>query len=375
MGINCCGRAEDPSQLENCLEEVIYPVNSYIKDSVRIPEEYLKEVDERNETFKPQYIPDNSLHCRVFACYDENLFNLWVDAGTTLQFFVTGTWYLFEGLKKISSDGDHENQSVYNFPLGCLLGRIQGGPLFEINNKSKYTSRTSGSLVMFQNNGSFETNPFGYLEVYVIGAKPFKRNEIEKLLGWDIGTVDTTVGSSYLTDKEKDLLILINKLRHSPGKFADKYLSHLIGCNKFYEDVFKILKQLDKGERNYSESTDLSIDCPLMLKPNYKLDKLAKKHGKDLSITGELGHISIEGLKLEDRLRSNEIFTNSYSEMCCFGKSCPISILLQLILDDDEVDNSPNRETIILGKFNQIGIAIQNHKVYGSSCIITLVYL
>lgn len=380
MGINCCARGVDKSQqLENLGLEALFPINCYIKESVIVPESHSKLMydHETTEIIKPLYIPNNAVHCRVFASYDENQYNLWVDAGTTLEFYVIGEWYLFEGLKTISCEGDHDSQLAYNYPLGSLLGRVNGGALFQISNLSKYQSRVSGSLVLFQNNGSYETNPFGFLDVFIVGAKILKRNEIDLLLGWNITLIDTTVGSTYMSDKEKDLLILINKLRNDPKRFAQIYLTHLRNFSHFYENAFKLLCEKDNAKSvNHIEfSSDLDGENPSMLRPNFSLNKISKKHGKDLEITGQVGHVSIEGLDLQERLRSFDISSQNYSEICSFGKSCPVSIILQLIVDDDEVNNSHNRETIISGNFNHIGISIQNHKEYGSSCIITLIYL
>lgn len=375
MGVSCCNRAEDQYQLDSNNSKIMFPLNSYIKDSINVPEEWQSVVEEK-PVIKPTIVPEAAVHCRVYACYDENIFPIWVDVGSTLQFYVLGNWYLFDGMRKVGSEGDTENQSIMNFPLGSLLGHVQGGSLFEINNKSKYYSKKSGYLMMLQNNGSYETNPFGYIDVFVLGGKIYKWNEIERLSGWNYNMIDTGVGAYYLGEKEKDLLVLLNKLRYNPSKFAEKYLSHLSGMSSYYEETFRALSRIGfNPDQSDGFSVSSTIESSSLLKPEYKLYKIAEKHGKDLNSTGNVGHISIEGLKLDERLRSFDIDSDCYSEVCSFGKACPIGILLQLLVDDDEIDNSQNRDTLIFGNFSHAGISIQRHKTYGFSCIITLVKL
>lgn len=379
MGVTCCNRIEDPEQMDNFNNKIIYPINSYLKDDLLVPEDYLSSSNKnKNSHEKPHNIPENAYHLRVYACYDENIFPIWVDIGTSLSFQVSGHWYLFNGTKKIGPEGDHENQDVMDFPLGCLLGHVQGGECFMIENKLKYTSKSKGYLMMFQNNGSYETNPFGYLDVYVTGGKIYKYHELERLSGWNYNIIDTNEYAYYLSEKEKDLVILLNKLRTNPAKFAAKYLSHLVGMNTYYEETYNTLISM---QRNYDEqttdkgSTYSNFESERVLKSDLNIYKIAEKHGSDLDKTGTVGHTSAEGLKLEERLKSFGVESNCFSEVCSFGKSCPIGILLQLLVDDEDINNSQNRETLIENNFSHVGVSIQKHKTYGYSCVITLVKL
>ena len=145
MGVSCCTRIEDPEYIESQLPKIIHPINSYVKDDIILPVD--TNIDYYEETSRPNNIPDNAFHLRVYASYDESIFPIWIDVGTTINFFVTGTWWLFNGDTEITSEGVTDNVEVYGFPLGCLLGHVQGGPVFEINNKTKYVSKHQGYLM------------------------------------------------------------------------------------------------------------------------------------------------------------------------------------------------------------------------------------
>lgn len=373
MGIMCCSRADDQNQLDDGNTKIQFPVNQYIRHSVVVPENC--SIPEEAVISRPKNIPSSAIHCRVYACYEENVFPIWIEVGVNIEFIVVGNWYLFNGEKMVGCEGDDENVLIMNHQLGSLLGHIQGGPLFQIYSGLKYQSRKAGCLMMLQNNGGYETNPFGYLDVYVLGAKLYRWNEIERLSGWNMNIVDTTRSFSFVGQKERDLLILINKLRQNPAKFADQYLSHYSGSNVFYDEAFKFLSQLSLAQSNgftSIHSMDIIDKC---LKPELNLFKLAEKQGNDLNATGNTGHISTEGLTLVERLHSVNINSECFSEICSFGKSCPIGILLQLLVDDDDIDNFQNRETLVNGNYSHVGISVQLHKTYGYSCIITLVKL
>ena len=413
MGVTCCNGSSELDQIENFTNKLIQPTNYYILDEItHIPEEGLiSSQNNKNsntnslsysnklEEFKRENnIPDKAFHLRVYASYDENIFPIWVEKGSTITMYVYGTWYLFDGQVEINSLGDSsQSQKIMNFPLGSLLAHVQGGKCFEVENNIQVTSNVSGYLLFLQNNGNFETRPHGFLDVYVIGGKIYKPLELERLSGWNYNIIDTVDTAGYLQDKEKELVILLNKLRTNPIKFATKYLTHLRDMSEYheraYDELILIGKYMNDQGNNENNSVNMNdneytnnnssknnnnvnkLDIERVLKSDYQIYKIAQKHASDLNKTGSTGHVSVEGLVLEERLKAKNIDTNCFSEVCSFGKSCPIGILLQLLIDDDDVDNSQNRDTLINGNFSHIGISIQKHKTYGSSCVITLVKL
>ena len=413
MGVTCCNGSYEPDQIENFSNKQIEPSNHYIIDDIiHIPEEMLitnniSRIDKppslyylnKLEEFKKEFeIPDKAFHLKVYASYDENIFPIWVEKESIINIYVFGYWYLFSGQVKIDSMGDSQNQEIMNFPLGSLLGHVQGGKCFRIVNNISVTSNVSGYLNFLQNNGNFETHPYGFLDVFIVGGKMYKPLELERLSGWNYNLIDTVENASYLQEKEKELIILLNKLRVNPKEFANKYLTHLYDMSEYHRRAFNELTAIgnfiNEHGNNENNSVNLNdndynnnnntiknksymnkLDYDRILNPDFQIYKIASKHASDLNKTGSTGHVSIEGHVLEERLKNKNIDTNCFSEVCSFGKSCPIGILLQLLIDDDDVDNSQNRDTLINGNFSHIGISIQKHKAYGSSCVITLVKL
>ena len=61
------------------------------------------------------------------------MYPLWIEKGKKVKFNVTGSIQLSENLEQCSIQGLNDDLSKpNNFKLGALLGRILGGPYFEI---------------------------------------------------------------------------------------------------------------------------------------------------------------------------------------------------------------------------------------------------
>lgn len=307
-------------------------------------------------------IPENAVHLRLYATYDEKQYPIWVDQGTRVKFYVRGKWKLYDGEREVSCLGDEQNtERIMNYPVGCLMGYVQGGSVFQVYDRSTVVSTHSGCLFLFQNNGQYETRPSGYLDVFVLGGKIYKHSEIEKLSGWSYSIVDTTGSADYLTAREKELVILINKLRHNPRMFAEKYLTHLVELSKAYEECYNLLFNLPARRLE-------------MLKCDWKLQQVAAIHARDMGENGEVGHISSDQKDLSDRIKDQSLVSQSFGENCSYGKASPISIMLQLIVDD-EADNSGHRENFFKEEFSHIGVSIGPHKLYEWNCVQTFAAL
>lgn len=401
MGVTCCNGSLEPDHIESYINKTIQPINYYMLDE-STKNNYNQLINDTNNNYennleafkKENNISEKAFHLRVYASYDENIFPIWIEKESTITIYVYGNWFLFNGQVELTSLGDFQNQEIMNFPLGSLLGHVQGGNCFLVDNNIRVTSNVSGYLQFLQNNGHFETNPHGFLDVYVVGGKIYKPMELERLSGWNYNLIDTVDSCGYLQAREKELVILLNKLRINPSKFAVKYLTHLTDMSLYHQEAFDELTAIGNelgnnnnddfssniNNENYNNSIKYSsninkLDIESILKPDFQIYKIAHKHAIDLNKTGSTGHISAEGYNLEDRIKINNITTSCFSEVCSFGKSCPVGILLQLLVDDEGVDNSQNRDTLINGNFSHIGVSIQKHKAYSYSCVITLVKL
>lgn len=328
----------------------------------------LNAVDEQNlqqlvlENSILEGIPENAIHIRLNASYDEKQYPIWVDQGSRLKFYVKGSWSLYDGEKSVSCRGDEQNpERILNYPVGCLMAYIQGGPAFHVSDRYNLEASNSGCLFLFQNNGQYETKPGGYLDIFILGGKIYKYPEIEKLAGWNYDVIDTTRHANYMSTNERELVILINKLRYNPRMFADKYLTHHRSLSRAHDECYELLYSLPE--------TNLQ-----MLRCNRKLYSVAGLHAKDMGDNGEVGHISTNQKDLSERIRDIGLISQSFGENCSYGKAAPISIMLQLIVDDEN-DNSGHRENFLKEEFSHLGVSIYPHNLYEWNCVQTFAAL
>jgi len=417
--------------------ELILPLNLSIQDILNIKQnpEYLEVnsgefKDERNLK-KNEYDTNFSIKCfklRVYASYDEQMFPIWVEKGTRLRFKVSGLWSLYNDNKKVEVDsfGDHnQEERVLKNRIGCLLGRISGGPIFPINNNTEFIAQNKGCLFLLQNNGVYETHPKGFLNVSLVGGRIYSYSEIEKVGKWPYALLNTGNNFPELLFQEKDLIYLINKLRYDPSMFCDQYLNHLTEMNDHYDLCcqeiisFNKLRKIDMSNNSVYDTDNMRIDVnktptndinynnfggvqPLKDTSNssnydqssvlYKLNKIAKEfilihdprlqrisrersERRQFVDTMDDNNKKDEENSLLDMLKSQNLNCSLYCEICTYGKSSAIGILAQLLIDDDHLNNNANRESLINGNYSHIGVFIHEHNIYEWSCSIILANL
>lgn len=433
---------------------------------------------------------------RVLASYDEQMFPIWVDKGAILKFKVSGKWSLYYNTENkiyVSSKGDISNpERIFDFPIGCLLGRIQGEDfVFAVNNNTEIKVKNRGCLFLFQNNGQYETFPKGFLDVEIIGGRQYSYLEIEKLLNWPVhllnkGLINTnnfinikdniaadelirdTLGytnrineiSKELIPQEKEIIYFINKLRYNPRLFCEYFISHLKSLSSYYYDAYAIISKYSKyrksslfginNEEDYSNVENnrdnrkvisnnnyhrLTSETPasnkyydlkesktnsdnidqyeyknnevkesileledkttnsfsnnafklrnkneFILEHSEKLQRISGRraimknyylnNNDDLIKENNIDEYSIENMLLEEGIESD-----CFCELCTFGKSSAFGVLSNLLIDDDEIDNKMNRESLINGNFTHVGVSIKEHSEHGFVCCIILAKL
>jgi len=432
--IQCCSNTNesDSNFLLDKNSELILPLNLSIQDILNIKQnpEYL---EVQSGEFRDERNKQNEFKCfklRVYASYDEQMFPIWVEKGTRLKFRVSGLWSLYndEDSKKVKVDSlgdENQEERVLNNRIGCLLGRISGGPIFPINNNTEIVSMNKGCLFLFQNNGVYETHPKGFLNVSLVGGRIYSYSEIEKVGKWPYALLNTGNNFTELLFQEKDLIYLINKLRYDPSMFCDQYLNHLTEMNDHYDLCcqeiisFNKLRNVDMGNNSVYDKENMRIDVNKTptndsnynnfsnVQPvkdthntsNYdqnsvlnKLNTIAKEfiliHDPRLQgisrerserrqyvDTMDDNHKKDEETSLLDMLKSQNLNCSLYCEICTYGKSSAIGILAQLLIDDDHLNNNANRESLINGNYTHIGVSIHEHNIYEWSCSIILANL
>lgn len=268
---------------------------------------------------------------------------IWIEADSSISFSVAGSWGFEEKEELFTSVGCEDFQErPLNMLFGCLVGYIGKGPFFTVYNGLTIESAQRGPLYMFQNNGLYSVTPKGYLEVEIRGGYPKSVYEIEKILGWDLKILDTSIEA--MKEDERQLLILVNKVRSDPRRFAEQYLNSQSTVEAEVE-LYDILVN----------SSPIQL-----LSTSLELYAISTKHAKDLGENQLAGHISSNGLDMEQRLKEGNILSKVFAENCIFGFNDPLEILLKLLIDEDNEDR--NQRKIILTKdFNMVGLAIQAH--------------
>jgi uncharacterized protein YkwD len=165
---------------------------------------------------------------------------------------------------------------------------------------------------------------------------------------------NTAVSVSYLSEKEKEVIYIINLVRKYPILFAKTVLKnypaisekkYLVNDKYYFQSLVKELSTLD--------------EMPL-LTPDNLCYTSAFCHAKSAGISGYTGH---------DRITNSCKDCQYYSGECCsYGYDNPLEIVLQLLIDEDVPSLGHRR--ILLEKYQTIGVSIQPHSHYGFNAVL-----
>lgn len=197
----------------------------------------------------------------VAASKFESMHGAWVEKGECISFRVSGVWkkdksgfyvnYKGEVAEHQSSKNvelvkfatgstnltnrqtiqieDHGNSNEDSFREGELLCRILGGEYFSVARNIEYVAETSGPIFFKMHLKDMTKNPIGQLMIYIRNCQKVSFEEIEIRLGWDLFKLDTglLISNLVINSIERNLLIMINKLRTNPKLFAQQYLENI----------------------------------------------------------------------------------------------------------------------------------------------------
>lgn len=174
---------------------------------------------------------------------------------------------------------------------------------------------------------------------------------------------NTAKDIGYLTNEEKLVVFYLNLVRVNPQLFAQTYL-------KTYLDTAPI----KQSEYLKSLLRELNSMQPVpVLDPQYDLFEVAKKHATEMGIQGKTGHISLSGESYESRAIELSKRYEKVMENCQYGYSDALSIIIDLLIDEDIPDLS-HRKSLLNKDIKFIGAAIKKHKVYHYNCVIEISY-
>ena len=144
---------------------------------------------------------------------------------------------------------------------------------------------------------------------------------------WDFPLLNTAGKAEYLSAKEKEVILEINKLRSDPAAYAVEYLEPLINC---YQGHLLHLpgKIRVRTREGVSALTDairfLKKSSPVpVLSPDQKLALASRDHLKDQSVRGGTGHTGSDGSGAQSRIRRYGRYSRAVGENIFTGKKIP----------------------------------------------------
>ncbi len=184
--------------------------------------------------------------------------------------------------------------------------------------------------------------------------------------GWPAEKLNTAAGANYLSDTEKNVVLVHNLIRHDPVKYADLYVAE---HKKFYsgkelrhpgvEYIILTHEGVLPAEELYSE---LQSTEPLPLfYVSEKLSAAASSHAEYQSRTGETGHGGQGGLQA--RIEREGEWKYTIGENITYGRWSGHSAVLGLMVDDG-VPGRGHRINILNEDFRVLGVASESHPVY-----------
>jgi uncharacterized protein YkwD len=178
----------------------------------------------------------------------------------------------------------------------------------------------------------------------------------------ELARANTAKDVGYFTKEEKKTIMLVNLARIDGKKYLQTY---------FQQYNPTPYTEMAKSKNKYMSSLKADMDkvknLP-MLMPDPGLAKSSEYHAKDAGKHGLVGHTSSNGTSFGDRLPKYVQGWNRIAENCSYGYEDAVSIVGQLLLDED-VPSLGHRKSILNPELEFIGVAIAPHTQYRFNCV------
>lgn len=168
---------------------------------------------------------------------------------------------------------------------------------------------------------------------------------------------NTAAGADFMSDKEKELIYILNLARRYPAQFANtvlrQYPSYINNARLVKSDHYQSLL---RTMRLLPQST--------LLYPDASCYASAACHATSAGAKGYVGH---------DRINADcKKQVHFQGECCDYGHGEPLDIVMALLIDEG-VANLGHR-LICFSTYNKIGVAIEPHKEYGENAVLDFYY-
>jgi uncharacterized protein YkwD len=195
----------------------------------------------------------------------------------------------------------------------------------------------------------------------LVSVSLFAQSAFPEWTPQQLAMANTAKDANYLSEEEKNVVLLSNLARLDGALFAQTYLQGYVKG--------KLKGKESRYVRSLSAELQQVKGLP-MLKPHEKLFKAAHYHANDMGKKGLIGHKSSNGVDFFARIRSfmNPIGDFSFAENCAYGFSSANDIVLQLLIDEG-VPALGHRKNLLSDKFDLVGVSILPHKNYRHNCV------
>ncbi|MCQ2974159.1 MAG: CAP domain-containing protein [Bacteroidales bacterium] len=184
--------------------------------------------------------------------------------------------------------------------------------------------------------------------------------QIKRDIRWnenEFNKANTAKDVAYLSENEKSVICLCNLARSNGKLFASTYLKDYAEKNSLNSEYVQSL---------YNDLENVN-NLPMLI-PNEELSEAAANHASDIGKNGKIGHNSSDGKDLSSRFEKYFEKGNIF-ENCSYGKSEPIEIVMQLLIDEN-VTNLGHRKSILSSQYSSVGVSIAEHILFDFNCVL-----
>ncbi|MES2589069.1 MAG: CAP domain-containing protein [Bacteroidota bacterium] len=191
-------------------------------------------------------------------------------------------------------------------------------------------------------------------------SKNTKEDEKYPYSEWDEKTkmeANSALDIEYYSETEKEVIYLMNLARLNGKLFGQTYLQEYIDNPEFSIKKMTYLTSLQ------SDLKKLKSKGMKALKPQEDLYNSAKSHAELQGKKGLTGHQNYD-----KRFKKFAPRYSTTGENCDYGNDTALEIVMHLLIDED-VSDKGHRKNILNKTFLSVGLSIQNHKKYGTCCV------
>lgn len=211
--------------------------------------------------------------------------------------------------------------------------------------------------------------PLTKAQQYQIFAASLSNSDFVRICendGWDWHLLNTAASADFLTDQEKNIILVTNMVRSNPPRFAELYIKPL-----FHLIQNKEIRIPQYGSLSITEGRSLlnelhkqlqRTESMKILYPSPGLTMAARTHANNLQKSNKIDHGSGKN-SLENRVNKYGTWQYCIGENISSNYASPMLIVISLLLDD-AVKSRSHRKNILDPSFNRIGVCLTTHRKF-----------